>query len=755
MLALTAVPVSVWREATGGPVLHGFDRNLLSINEQNYRAANVGVIQVSPTAIHISAVPDSLPSVHLVTTSADRFGASMNVRVDEASAGTTPLSLGVWSPRSNAGFFLVFGPAPDYAISTESVVSGISGQTLVGGTVDRVVQGRYLPGETYDLDVSLRKDAGEIVFDLSGGSLQSPIKVTATRASLPGLLTEVKLTLTASAASSSGRSSATLQDYSLSLPSDTEGAIKVDDPHATALLVALAVLGASLLAVAVGRRAVTEIRPWPRPRPRLSRLVRGFSRKGLLAGGGAVLAIAIANAVLFKLGVSPFDMADQETWSYIAAAYGPAQVYVLAPFVSVAQAWNGVPYSEAVFPYQPVMVYLFELFGWIARPFDAFQIDFLIKAVNVAAGLVDGLLIIGILRRLRTEWRWSVIAAALFVLNPAVWFSTSIWGANHVLSIFFVLLAILLAEYDHPIGAWLALGVGSMTRPQMLVFGLIVGVMFLRRFGLWRNAHAMAWSVIVIFLLLVPFTSQISPSLPVDQIVDTFRVQALGANEKALTTVSLDAYSFWPLVTLFQAGQSGLNRMFYPSDSPLIGGITYHQAGLALALIAALGAVCTLIARGRSFLLDGGYLPVVAFGMAGFLMFTTGLAATHFILALPFILLSRRWMSSTAYYSVVAGWTVTTLTAMYGILAVDLANADYLHAALFGQAAQLHSLSQAVANLYTWDRFITVGVVMNMAALIALMVAAVRSHLGWQAALADSKPAPPPVLGERSPKAML
>jgi hypothetical protein len=459
-----------------------------------------------------------------------------------------------------------------------------------------------------------------------------------------------------------------------------------------------------------------------------ARYVFSLGRKERLVGA-SVSAVVLLNVLLFRLGNSPFDMADQETWSYIAAMYGPVQVYVLAPFVSVAKVWNGVPYADALFPYQPVMAYLFTSFGWIAPLFGTAHIEYLAKTVNLAFALLDGLLIFAILRRLQTSWRWSVAAAGLFVFNPAVWFSVSIWGANHVLSLFFILLAVLLAEHDHPVGAWLALGVGSLTRPQMLVLGILVGVFLLRRFSFWRNAYALAWTVIVIFVLISPFTLATSPSLPVDLLTSTIQVQTFGGNEKALTTVSLDAFSFWPLVTLFQSGQSGLGRILYPSDSPLIGSITYHQAGLLVAFAILVIAIVMLAVRPKSSLMAGGYLPVVAFGISGFLMFATGLAATHFILALPFLLLCKPWLSTTSYFSIVAGWTLTTLTAMYGILAFDLARADYLHAPLFGQRAQLNSVSSLVAQLFTWDRTITTGVLVNTAIFLALMVVAVRSHL--------------------------
>jgi hypothetical protein len=373
------------------------------------------------------------------------------------------------------------------------------------------------------------------------------------------------------------------------------------------------------------------------------------------------------------------------------------------------------------------MAYLFTFFGWMSRLLGAAHLESIIKATNVFFGLLDGALIVAILRRLQIGWRWGLIAGALFILNPAVWFSTSIWGQTHVISLFLILLAILLAEYDHPVSAWLALGLATLTRPQMLVFGLIVGVVLLRRFGLWRNVYAISWTVIAVFLLMFPFTSQTSPSLPVDLLANTVHVQELGGNEKAATTVSLDAYSFWPLVTDFQAGASGLNRILYPSDSPLIGPLTYQLAGLVLTALVLIGVIWALVTRPKSALLGGGYVPALAFGIAGFLMFTTGLAATHFILALPFILMTRRWLSANAYYSIVAGWTATTLLAMYGILALDLAFSDFLHVPLFGPHGPLSSVSSLVAGLYSWDRMITFGVLANLAVLFVLLVAMRRS----------------------------
>jgi len=82
---------------------------------------------------------------------------------------------------------------------------------------------------------------------------------------------------------------------------------------------------------------------------------------------------------------------------------------------------------------------------------DDARVLYLIKSVNVLFGLADAALIYLILRQIRVDRRWSYIAAALFLFNPAVWFSMSVWGQTHVISLFLVLAAVLFAEKRRPL----------------------------------------------------------------------------------------------------------------------------------------------------------------------------------------------------------------------------------------------------------------------------------------------------------------
>src|SRR5258708_37103550 len=163
-----------------------------------------------------------------------------------------------------------------------------------------------------------------------------------------------------------------------------------------------------------------------------------------------------------------------------------------------------------------------------------------------------------------------------------------------------------------------------MTRPQMIVFGLVLAIVFLRKFPLTQNVWALSWVVVLVFLFLLPFPLVTSPSLPIDVTLNNFRIQEAGGNEAQLSTVSQDAYSIWPLVTYVQHGATGLSRAFTPSSEDVFGTTTYQRLGLILSVLALLAVSAALLLRRRGTLDSGGYLPLVALGICSFLMLLPG-----------------------------------------------------------------------------------------------------------------------------------
>lgn len=709
MLAITAVPAQVWRAPVNDAVYTGFDPNLAFTAEAGSGTARVSRAEVDMTAP---------ASVNLATTLLPKLSSSFDVVVENAGDATQPARVGFWSPWTETGQFILFGPAPGHLITAETIVKGKNGPTLLSGDVTTLHElGSYRLGLPYKVAVVLDKTLGTITYRVTGPDVTNAV------ASVPtSVFGNVQVSLNASAAPDGGSSHVVLRNFSLTLPHQRIWATKADDPLQTTILVILALAGLVLLALAAAGR---------RPHWRSVRMPAIQRGPVLYAMAGAVAFYLAGNALLFVLGGQPFDMGDEKLYAYVARTYGLAQLYYLPNIVSMTWVWGGIPYIESAFPYEPTSAYLHTAIGWLGSFLFAgggtfsprsVQIEYLTKSVNVLFGLADAGLIYLLSRHIGLSRRWSAIAGALFLFNPAVWFSMSVWGQTHVFSLCLVLTSIWLAEKQHVTGAWLLLAASCLTRPQMLVFGLLLGIVFLRK-STWRqNLTSLSWTVIVVFILLTPFTLATSASLPVDVMLHNLNVQEGGGNVAILTTVSQDSYSIWPLVTYAVRGASSLSRAFTPSSDLLIGSLTYARVSQILTVSAMLVVAGTLVFKKKATDGAGAYIPFVAIGIASFLMLLTGIVSTHFLLALPFLLLSRKWMSNQAYYFVIAIWSITTFVPMYGDMGVVISAQDY------PLLARTHNqVTQFFVNLYSSDRFITVAVVANICAVIWLALLAFRS----------------------------
>jgi uncharacterized membrane protein YidH (DUF202 family) len=265
-----------------------------------------------------------------------------------------------------------------------------------------------------------------------------------------------------------------------------------------------------------------------------------------------------------------------------------------------------------------------------------------------------------------------------------------------------------------------------MTRPQMVVFTLIVAIVLLRKFTWRENLNAVPLAVIATFVAILPMTLTTSPSLPVDVTLNNFHIQEAGGNGDALSPVSQGGFSIWPLVTYLVAGQQGVSRTFVASSEILVGGLTYQQIAQVLTVLALVVVAVVLWRRPRSQFERGAYLPEVALAISLFLMLITGVVATHFVLALPFLILCRRWMTRVSYWFVVIAWTVTTFVPMYGEMGAVLSSATN---PLLEPGS--NPITEAFVRLYSWDRFISVAVTANLCA------------VGWLAYQAWRRPSSP------------
>ncbi len=548
------------------------------------------------------------------------------------------------------------------------------------------------------------------------------MKASITADQAPELLSSLRLSLTISSSSTSGTSSEILQNYALILPHQTWEVVQTNDPLATELLVSLLLAGLFLVVIGTASwiiRRGRALRDTILHRPQSDRLWVLFTahRRLLAIWATLLLVFLVLNAYLVNLGSHPFDIMSEEVWAYIAFRYSPLDLYQLPNTVTLATVWGGAPYHEAVFPYQPLMAYVSLAIGQLSRflgvasgfVFGSSALEILIKSFNVLFTLADAAVIYVIMRKFALSQRQCIVSSGLFLFNPAVLFGASIWGETQVISLLPLLASIWLFQERRPFWAWLSLALTCLTRPQMLVPAFLLAIIFLRKFRLKENVAAISWSIILVFILISPFLLSIGPSLPKDVLANTLYVQTAGGNEPVFNIVSYDAYSIWPLITYVDAGQRGLSRIFYSSTAPLLGSLSYQQVGQILALGVILIAAGLLLFYRKVRSSPENYFLVLALGMIGFFVFATGLAATTFVIGLPFLIICKRSLRNVAYYSVIGLWTMTTFVPMYGSLGFDISNVGYLAPALYQS-----TLTRYFMALYSSDLFITLGTVVNL-----------------------------------------
>jgi hypothetical protein len=616
-------------------------------------------------------------------------------------------------------------------IRTELLVNGSGQQDLVGGTVlTSQPLAPYTVGQIYhvtmDVDQSHRRVTTRIS---SAGSADAVSTITPTEA--PALFSAFRYSLTVSSAAEAGASEAVIRNYAVTLPSQNhataEATVKIDDPLATRLVQILLVASVALCLIAGLRRAGPQ--GLARLGSGLARVARELRLRWQLAVGLAFVFVVylLANLPLFGLASPHYDVFSARVWAYVADNYGFADLYYRTLIVTAAGAWSGVPLHEAGFPYGITKAYYYFGAGWAyhhlwpgqsgAEDITSFGIEGLLKGLNVLFAFADGILAYLILKRLVPR-PTALTSALLFLLNPALVFVMSVWGSTETISLFFVLGSIWLAEQDKPIGAWLMLAGAAYTRPQMFVLAFLLGALYLRKFGASRNLTAMAWAVIVSFLFIVPIALAISPSVPIDWVTRTlFYHFGNGQADVPYLGTSPGYYSIWTLPLLLVNGQHGLDRMWSPSTQHLLGSLTYGQVGTALSVLFLLGVGATLFVVKRLSTVPGQYLPVVAFGLFGWLMFTPGLISRYFLYGVVGIILCRQVFSTAGYLYALTVLTAITLVTSYGHIAEDFLG--------YSGAANLVSptnniVSRLVVALFSADWFITFATLANIALLVVL-----------------------------------
>jgi len=236
------------------------------------------------------------------------------------------------------------------------------------------------------------------------------------------------------------------------------------------------------------------------------------------------------------------------------------------------------------------------------------------KITGIVADIGIGLLIFRFSR--------SLVATVAYVLNPAVWYLSSIWGQIESLPTFFVLLAFWTGYQKRFITAHLAFAAALLFKQSSIIFIPVFAVFSWRRFGIVKTILGLTLQFLVIYMIYLPFAPSISLLWPAQIYVDRLQTGS-GSN-----WVTDHAFNPWIWLTHLQK---------IPDTIPVIGPFTAGQLGLLLFGVFSLLVILKLTFSQMSFprlFLATSLLPMLSF------VLLTKMHERYLAPALPFLALS-------------------------------------------------------------------------------------------------------------------
>lgn len=207
-----------------------------------------------------------------------------------------------------------------------------------------------------------------------------------------------------------------------------------------------------------------------------------------------ILAVILCSLVvrffLFSIQGYKVDLSTFSAWFYTAANYGPQNFYEAA-------GWCDYP---------PFNVYIFWIFGSLAKWLSLFGTNLLFYVIKLPSNLFDisTAFLIFIFLRGKTDFKSSLISTAFYAFNPATIFNTAVWGQYDAIYTFFLISSLILILNSKPKLSAIALTLGVLTKPQSIALAPLIFVLIFKKYG-WKGlATSVLVSAISILVVIIP-----------------------------------------------------------------------------------------------------------------------------------------------------------------------------------------------------------------------------------------------------------
>lgn len=329
-------------------------------------------------------------------------------------------------------------------------------------------------------------------------------------------------------------------------------------------------------------------------------------------GWGLFVASLLIQLALCQLPDTMGDLLGYRVWARALANEGLAEAYW--PRGQSAGGTDGIAIPV---DYPPLFPYLLLLIGRACTTCSDAVVESVIRIPLVLANLAIGLLILSDARRGADPGK-AILAAALYLFNPAIVFDTCYWGQADSLSAL-LLIAAAVSLTRRPEWAWTCLALAVLTKPLAYPFVPLAMVVTIKRFGWLRGLRAAGAFTLCFAIALVPFAriGHLGPLL-----------RSLFVQLDAMPYLSVNAHNLW---WLLQGGTPWID-----ARQKAMGLVSYERLGIALF---ALFYAWTLLRAWRS---TDEQAPRVAFASValGFFVLSTHMHENHLFNFLPLVLLA-------------------------------------------------------------------------------------------------------------------
>jgi Gpi18-like mannosyltransferase len=233
--------------------------------------------------------------------------------------------------------------------------------------------------------------------------------------------------------------------------------------------------------------------------------------------------------LLFSVQGCEIDLKVFSYWFKNAADYGPRNFYDVG--------WCDYP---------PFNVYIFWIFGSVAKQLSLFGTDSIVYVLKMPSTLADMgvIFLIFVFLRRRLDLKSSVILTSLYAFNPATIFNSAVWGQFDAIYTFFLLLSlVLLLDFGSPELSAISYTVGVLTKPQSIALAPLVFFMIIKMHGGRKLLISLLFSALTALLVVLTFRWD----NPVDFLKNVY---LRGYSYYSFT--SINAFNFWALFGLWK-----------------------------------------------------------------------------------------------------------------------------------------------------------------------------------------------------------